>query len=67
MKHLLISIAKKALPVVATRAGTAVAAYLVALGIPDDLVQQTVVAAGVLGALIFDIAISAALKDRRMA
>lgn len=44
------------LPPIAHRLGTGAAVWLVAQGIPDDLVQRTIVAGGVVAGIALDMA-----------
>lgn len=67
MNKLLIAVARNALPALAARMGTAIAAFLLAQDIPHDTIQQFTVALGVVGGLLFDILVSIFLKRERAA
>lgn len=50
---------------IARRLGTAVAAYLVASGLPADAAQQVLVALGILGGVAWDVSISVLTRKDR--
>ena len=55
MKRIFLEIGRNVAAPMGRRIGTALAAYLLAQGIPQDLVDQLVLAVGVSGALALDV------------
>lgn len=58
-------IAKNVAHGVMVRLGTAAAIWLVAHGVPEDLVDQLITAIGIAGGLLFDIAVVLLLRRAR--
>lgn len=56
MKRIFLEIGRNVAAPMGRRLGTALAAYLLAQGIPQDMVDQFVLAVGVVGALALDLA-----------
>ena len=56
MKRIFLEIGRNVAAPMGRRLGTALAAYLLAQGIPQDMVDQFVLAVGVAGALALDLA-----------
>ena len=56
MKRIFLEIGRNFAAPMGRRLGTALAAYLLAQGIPQDMVDQFVLAVGVAGALALDLA-----------
>lgn len=54
-KGLVVEIGRKVAAPIGRRIGTAIAAYLLAQGIPQELADQVLVALGVVGGLALDV------------
>ncbi len=63
LKGLAVEIGRNIAAPLGRRIGTALAAYLLAQGIPQDLTDQVIVGLGVVGGLTFDV-ISAYFANR---
>lgn len=59
-----VQIGRIVLPPLAHRVGTGFAVYLVAKGVPEDLVHRTITAAGVLAGLSLDVVTSILFRRR---
>lgn len=64
MKGLAVEIGRNVAAPIGRRLGTALAAYLLAQGIPQDLANQVLLALGVIGGLTFDVIAAALNKER---
>ena len=66
MQRLAVEVGRNIAAPLGRRVGTAVAAYLLAQGIPQDLTDQLLLALGVVGGLAIDV-IGAYVNDKRRA
>lgn len=55
---------KQVLPPLARRVGTAISVFLLAQGVPEDLAQQVILAAGVFAGLAFDVSLAIAARRK---